>query len=1020
MKDIIDDEININEDSQNLYDRFEDAGYKKVPIEHSIDNITTNNNTFKISRDEFHKQILKISLATILLIIWAMATKILFYEGVIKVIFLKKHRKLTILNYTLNEEDAEKENGEVFYIKQNKSNIRYEYFSSPQLRNKSNIHLVDKLRITLSTEYEKFVHLKIKDLENKRWEVPEDILNEDFIKNRNENRLSFSIYSDLMLSGDFYIEFLRRKSEEDDDEIEDDPENDENNNSHLIYDDEFVFRLMTTETKNEFFYFNSSENFLFSDTYINFQSRLTSRKIYGFGERTHDFVLNEGIYTIWPKDCRGTKYDDGFGSMNQYGHLPIGLHKTIHPNLWLGFVFLNTNAQDVIINYNRRNENEAFLTHKTIGGIIDYYIIVDNSPENVLKDIQFLLGIPPLPPYWALGNHQSRSGIKTFGEFEEVYNTYIKNNISIDAMWVDIDAMDSYETFTINKNFQDLGPFIRNIIHKDGGNFVPIIDIGLSYENKNNQMIELGNSLDIFIKSNYTNDTLLGKAWAGKTVFPDFFNPKADEFWKKGLKDFYKLVEYDGVWLDMNEPSNMVRESACLGELIYDFKCTKEHNKYFNGDLPYFPGYRENITKNLSDRTISENALLYGNITVYDAKPLISYYENKITYDYLEKNLTRRPFILSRSTTLGSGKYSFHWLGENFSNLDNLKHSISGIFNFNIYGIPFTGADICGYFDNSTSELCLRWYNLGAYYPFMRNHNSKFSTNQYPWSFDNINKYDFLFLIRKNINKRYSLLRYMYSQLFLISLNEKGSFFKPVMFEFPEENLSFENIENRVMFGEAFLICAFYDNNEDDKEFEFPKAHFNKYPKGRNIINFEEENRRLTLDGKLDTVNLFLRGGYIVPFQNTFDKFILNTMKLREEPINLIINIDHLKQARGVIFYDNEEIDTIKGGKYARVDLFFEEKKLNIIANRNNLEKYNFNDHILNNIEIWRLDEIIDIKKDKKEIKIEIDIIFQTDLNKEKETREAIYEKDLNRVIFQISNEIDQISLFNIQEIYIN
>ena len=61
---------------------------------------------------------------------------------------------------------------------------------------------------------------------------------------------------------------------------------------------------------------------------------------------------------------------------------------------------------------------------------------------------------------------------------------------------------------------------------------------------------------------------------------------------------------------------------------------------------------------------------------------------------------------------------------------------------------------------------------------------------------------------------------------------------------------------------------------------------------------------------------------------------------------------------------------------------FLKKKKLNIIANRNNLEKYNFNDHILNNIEIWRLDEIIDIKKDKKEIKIEIDIIFQTDLNK--------------------------------------
>ena len=998
-----------DEDQLNSQERYEEGGFVKVPIENNENQQMEISN--KISKFFFYnlfqiKNTKRITITICLIIafiIFMISKNIIFkskntdelYDEKIDVINRAKSDLIEQIKNNLNK-DNNHISDNLFYITQNKDEINIKNFSSNQLINPQNINLIEKIEITLDLEYKNFVHLKIKDASMKRWELPEiDVLNKDYLNNRQNNTLSASKKSSIITSELFNIELNSIKG------LNNNSNNSENNN-------EFSFKLINDEGL-EFYSFSTTKQFLYSDTYINFQSKLTSDNIYGFGERTHDFKLSKGIYTIWPHDCGGTKYDYGDGGMNQYSHQPIGLHKTKFQNLWLGFVFLNTNAQDVIIS-NEENTSNTFLTHKTIGGIIDYYIIVNNSPEEVVKNIQFLLGIPPLPPYWSFGYHQSRYGYKNFNEFKNVYERYKELNIPIDTMWIDIDSLDRFEIFTIDRKFKEMPKYVDNIIHKDGGKFVPIVDLGISYENMRNPLIKLGNNLDIFIKSNYTKKPLIGKVWPGKTVFPDFLNPKIKKFWFTGLDDYYRLIKYDGIWLDMNEPANLLENSPCIGEVANQKECTKDKNKFYYKDLPYLPGYKKYFKETLSLKSINENAIVYGNRAIYDVKPLISFYQTKYTYDYLDSKLAIRPFVLSRSTSIGSGKYTYHWLGDNFSNYDNIKFSISGIFNFNIFGIPFTGSDICGFMDNANQKLCVRWYNLGVFYPFSRNHNFFNTRDQYPWSFGNDENIN---IIKKDINYRYSLLRYMYSQFFLISLNEKGSFFKPLMFEFPEEKSSYEDIESKIMFGESFLLCTFYGPNEGVRKFSLPSSNFNEYPSGKSIIKSGNENNIIELSGKLDKLYLYLRGGSIIPSQNTFDKFIFNSLKLREENLNIIINPNDLKQSKGVLFFDNDNNDTIMKKSYYRIDLSFNGQKLMIKCNKNNLEKYNYNDHIIGKIEIWRANEIFEINNiDQNSLNINL-----INDSKRIDNIEGIYDKDNNKIIYDFSKNEKTISIFDISEI---
>uniref|UniRef100_A0A183U8D6 Autophagy-related protein 18d-like n=1 Tax=Toxocara canis TaxID=6265 RepID=A0A183U8D6_TOXCA len=120
----------------------------------------------------------------------------------------------------------------------------------------------------------------------------------------------------------------------------------------------------------------------------------------------------------------------------------------------------------------------------------------------------------------------------------------------------------------------------------------------------------------------------------------------------------------------------------------------------------------------LSSKTLCMiGATCRGKMRFYDTKNLYGLSQSIATFNALAKISTTRKILVARSTYPSSGRYSGHWLSSRSAGWDDLRGSIVTVQEFNLFGIPYVGAYICG--DDSSledDELCVRWYQLGAFY----------------------------------------------------------------------------------------------------------------------------------------------------------------------------------------------------------------------------------------------------------------------------------------------------------------
>ncbi|CAB3404386.1 unnamed protein product [Caenorhabditis bovis] len=682
-------------------------------------------------------------------------------------------------------------------------------------------------------------------------------------------------------------------------------------------DDTFSFSVVRQSTNRKIFD-TSIGGLIFADKFIQIASYLPSENMYGWGENAHQTLRHDfSRYTTWAMFGRDEPPNSGeLDTKNAYGVHPF--YVVVEPDgKTHGVLILNSNAQEVT------TAPGPSLIYRTIGGNLDIYFFPGPTPEEVTQQYLKFIGKPFLPAYWALGYQLSRYGYKGLAEMKERIQAVRDKGIPIDIGVADIDYMDRYKDFTTGKDWSGFDDYVKQM-HDWGMKLILIYDpaVEVDYDsfkramNTNARFIEWETKAQVqqSIQNLYpmAKDTkiMLGVVWPDYHVaFPDFFDStnKTLKWWIEEFVGYQKQIPYDGIWIDMNEPAN--------------FGTNEKHPWYFDSDdhpndEPLFcptdgssewdlPPYKTHAVWRYGDESngnfLSTKTLCMlatqnnGKYRLYDTKNLYGLSEAIATQQALFQSTGKRGAVVSRSTYPSLGKYAGHWLGDNTARWEDLRTSIIGAQEFNLFGIPYVGSDVCGFIGTTNEELCLRWQQMGSFHSFYRNHNTIGAPAQDPAVWPSVAE------ATKEANLfRYQYLPYMFTLHFAASLNG-GTVIRPVFYEFPTDSETYD-LGYQFMLGRSIMVAPVVKAGAKTVDVYIPTDlwySLYNYNYG-SLISPGFHNLPAPTTYRIPT---FVRGASVIPRQTPG----LTTTATRQNPFELLIAPCPDGCGHGNLFWDDGE-----------------------------------------------------------------------------------------------------------------
>ena len=487
----------------------------------------------------------------------------------------------------------------------------------------------------------------------------------------------------------------------------------------------------------------------------------------------------------------------------------------------------------------------------------DLYLLSGGNENGICKEFRALIGRSYIPPKWAFGLAQSRWGYKTEEDVREVARQYKEHDLPLDMICMDIEYMQDYADFTVNKErFPDLTKLSADL-KAQGIRLVPIIDAGVRID-PNDPTCTEGVEKGYFCKK-ADGTPFVAAVWPGKAYFADFLRPEVREWF--GHK--YKALTdcgIEGFWNDMNEPS-LFYSPERLRAFLNDMAALREKDNIEQEEFfPRVVGGAMGLMNSPADY-----ASFYHEVDGQKVRhdQVHNLYGGSMTRAAGEAFVDLRPgqrtLLYSRSSFIGSHRYGGIWLGDNNSSWAQLLANIQMMPSVQMCGFLYSGADLCGFSSDTTPDLALRWLEFGLLTPLMRNHSAVGTRMQEYYRFPEV-----LPAVRNMIRLRYALLPYLYSEFMKAAL-ENTSYFRPLAFDYPDDPDARE-VEDQLLLGEGLMAAPVYVQNAHGRHVYLPEPM--KLLRLRAVDDYDEEilpAGHHYIRCALDEVLLFLRPGHIVP-----------------------------------------------------------------------------------------------------------------------------------------------------------
>ncbi|KDQ34176.1 glycoside hydrolase family 31 protein [Pleurotus ostreatus PC15] len=803
-------------------------------------------------------------------------------------------------------------------------------------------HDVERLKLEVVVETQNRVHLKITDPTTKRFEVPESVFPRPSPSRGPVDRRTADLRFTYTASP-------------------------------------FSFTI-SRSSSNETIFSTSAHPLIFHPQYVRVKTSLPQNpNIYGLGEHTEAFRLDPTTSTVtltrtfWARDAFGIPQ-----GTNLYGTHPIYFEHRVGGTH--GVMFLSSEGMDVKISKTTStdNANEKWaLEYTAIGGIVDLYFLSGNpdttshlgnpsstasestslnranvnTPIELAKQYAQLVGLPAEVPYWSFGLHQCRFGYQNFVDVAEVIGNYSEAGIPLETMWTDIDYMHGRRIFTLDPDYfpkQRMRDIVK-FLHERDQKFVLMTDPAVAYTPQETGAdgylpYTRGTTLDVWLKATSNSSgsvgeggVSLGLVWPGVTVYPDWFHPKAQDYWTNEFKIFYDPedgIDIDGAWIDMNEPASFCNLPCTdiFDQAVQQALPPPRSSPPPDPNTPIFGGadvdnntkrgetaiYRQHIGLNrrqseddrdvlnppyainnaagaLSSKTAFVDAIHANGVLEYDAHNLYGTMMSTATRNAM---LARRPglrtLVITRSTFAGAGSHVGKWLGDNVSAWDQYRKSIAGMLGMaSVFQVPMVGSDICGYSGNTTETLCARWAMLGAFYPFMRNHNSDTSISQEYYRWPLVTE-----AAKNAIDIRYRLLDYLYTAFHQAHL-DGTPVVHPLWFKYPKDPATFA-LDLQFFFGDSVLVSPVTQENTTSVSVYLPHDIFYDF---HTLAPVQGEGSTITLDDIPYTqIPLHIKGGTVLPLRA---RSAMTTTALRREDFEFVVAIGVDGKAEGALYVDD-------------------------------------------------------------------------------------------------------------------